>query len=56
VMRNNSPRPWTAHEWLGRLYENRQENQRAVQEYEAALKLEPKAKVAREALKRLKKG
>ena len=56
VMRNNSPRPWTAHEWLGRLYENRHEKQRAVQEYEAALKLDPKAKVAREALKRLKKG
>jgi tetratricopeptide (TPR) repeat protein len=56
VMRNNSPRPWTAHEWLGRLYETREETQGAIQEYEAALKLEPKTKPAREALKRLKKG
>ena len=55
-MRNNYPRPWVAHEWLGRLYENRDERQGAIDEYEAALKLDPKAKNAREALKRLKKG
>lgn len=56
IMRENYPRPRIAHEWLGRLYENRDELQGAIAEYEAALKLDPKAKVAREALKRLKKG
>lgn len=56
VMRNNSPRPWTAHEWLGRLYESRDERQAAIEEYEAALKLDSKTKIAHEALKRLKKG
>ena len=55
-MRNDYPRPWIAHEWLGRLYENRDERQGAIEEYEAALKLDPKTKGAREALKRLKKG
>jgi tetratricopeptide (TPR) repeat protein len=55
-MRNNYPRPWIAHEWLGRLYENRDERQGAIDEYETALKLDPKTKGAREALKRLKKG
>jgi tetratricopeptide (TPR) repeat protein len=55
-MRNNYPRPWVAHEWLGRLYENRDERQGAIDEYETALKLNPKAKAAHEALKRLKKG
>ena len=56
VMRNNFPRPWTTHEWLGRLYESRDDKEGAIQEYEAAVKLEPKTKFAREALKRLKKG
>lgn len=56
IMRENYPRPWIAHEWLGRLYENRDELLGAIEEYEAALKLDPKAKEAREALKRLKKG
>lgn len=56
VMRNNCPRPCVAHEWLGRLYEHRDDTQGAIQEYEAALKLDPKTKFAHEALKRLKKG
>jgi tetratricopeptide (TPR) repeat protein len=55
-MRNNYPRPWIAHEWLGRLYESKDERQGAIEEYETALKLDPKTKGAREALKRLKKG
>jgi tetratricopeptide (TPR) repeat protein len=55
-LRNGFPPPWRVHEWLGRLYENQQKTQAAVEEYEAALKLEPKNKNAREALKRLKKG
>ena len=54
-VRSTYPQPWRAHEWLGRLYEHRAENDAAVSEYEAALKLEPRSKAAREALRRLKK-
>ena len=54
-LRNTFPAPWRAHEWLGRLYENQQKTQAAIQEYETALKLEPKNKTAREGLKRLRK-
>jgi tetratricopeptide (TPR) repeat protein len=54
--RNNFPRPWETHEWLGRLYENQGKTQAAIDEYEAALKLDPKSKTAHEALKRLKKN
>jgi tetratricopeptide (TPR) repeat protein len=55
-LRNSFPPPWRVHEWLGRLYEHQQNLQAATEEYEASLKLEPKNKYAREALKRLKKG
>ncbi len=55
-LRNGFPPPWRVHEWMGRLYENQQKSQAAIQEYEAALKLDPKNKNVREALKRLKKG
>ena len=55
-LRTGFPPPWRVHEWMGRLYENQQNSQAAIQEYEAALKLEPKNKNVREALKRLKKG
>jgi tetratricopeptide (TPR) repeat protein len=55
-LRSAFPPPWRVHEWLGRLYENQQKSQAAIQEYEAALRLEPKNKNVREALKRLKKG
>ena len=54
-LRNTFPSPSRVHEWLGRLYENQQKTQAAIQEYETALKLEPKNKTAREALKRLRK-
>jgi tetratricopeptide (TPR) repeat protein len=54
--RNNFPRPWQAHEWLGRLYESQDNTQAAIDEYEAALQLDPKSKSAQEALKRLKKN
>src|SRR6266404_2000912 len=54
-LRNTFPPPWRVHEWLGRLYENQQKTEAAIQEYETALKLEPKNKPAREALQRLKK-
>jgi len=53
--RNAFPPPWRVHEWLGRLYEHQQKTDAAIQEYETALKLEPKSKTAREALKHLKK-
>jgi tetratricopeptide (TPR) repeat protein len=55
-VRSNFPRPWEAHEWLGRLYESQDKTQAAIDEYEAALKLDPKSKSGREALKRLKKS
>jgi tetratricopeptide (TPR) repeat protein len=41
------------HHWLGRLREQQGQPQAALQEYEAALKLDPKDKTAKEALKRL---
>ena len=55
-VRSNYPHPWRAHEWLGRLYEQRNETEAAAREYEASLRLEPKNKNAHEALKRLRKG
>jgi tetratricopeptide (TPR) repeat protein len=55
-LRSTFPPPWRVHEWLGRLYESQQNTQAAIQEFETSLKLEPRNKYAREALKRLKKG
>lgn len=55
-VRNNFPSRGSAHEWMGRLYADQGKTDAAIAEYEAALKLEPKNKNAREALKRLKKG
>jgi tetratricopeptide (TPR) repeat protein len=55
-VRNNFPHAWDAHEWLGRLFEGQGRTQAAIDEYEAALQLDPKSKSAREALKRLKKS
>jgi tetratricopeptide (TPR) repeat protein len=55
-VRNNYPHRWSAHEWIGRLYEHEGKTQPAIEEYETALKLDPKTKNAREALKRLKKS
>jgi tetratricopeptide (TPR) repeat protein len=53
--RSGYPRRWEAHEWLGRLYENQGKKKAAIDEYEAALKLDPKSKSANEALKKLRK-
>lgn len=50
------PRYATAHEWLGRSYENQGQKDAAAREYQNALQLEPKNKGAREALKRLGKN
>jgi tetratricopeptide (TPR) repeat protein len=52
--RSGYPRRWEAHEWLGRLYENQGKRKAAIDEYEAALKLDAKSKSANEALKRLR--
>lgn len=54
--RSGYPRPAMAHVWLGRLFENENKAEEALREYETALKLDPKNKLAQEALKRLKKG
>lgn len=53
--RSGYPRYAVAHEWLGRLFENKGEKEEAAREYRAALQTEPKDKNAREALKRLGK-
>ena len=54
--RDSYPRYAVAHEWLGRLYEQKGDQDAAVKEYQKALQLEPKNKNAREALKRLGQG
>src|SRR5437016_7068378 len=55
-MRSGYPRPAVAHVWLGRLFENQNKMQEAVKEFERALELDSKNKMAHEALERLKKG
>jgi tetratricopeptide (TPR) repeat protein len=55
-MRSGYPRPAAAHAWLGRLFEDQNKMQEAVKEFERALELDSKNKMAHEALKRLKKG
>jgi tetratricopeptide (TPR) repeat protein len=45
----------SAHEWLGKLYEYENHPDRAIEEYQAALALDPHNKGAREALKQLQK-
>ena len=54
--RNSYPRYATAHEWLGRLYENKSDKPAAEKEYRAVLQLDGKDKNARDALKRLEKN
>jgi tetratricopeptide (TPR) repeat protein len=54
--RTGYPRYAVAHEWLGRLHENKSEKEAAAKEYQAALQLDPKSKSAREALKRVEKN
>jgi len=54
--RSGYPRPAAAHAWLGRLFEDQSRTEDAAKEFESALKLDPKNKMAQEALKRLKKG
>ena len=54
--RNGYPSPAAAHAWLGRLYESKNDVTSAKEEFEKALQLDPKNKIAQEELKRLKKG
>jgi tetratricopeptide (TPR) repeat protein len=55
-MRSGYPRPAAVHAWLGRLFEDQNKMEDAAKEFESALKLDPKNKMAQEAFKRLKKG
>jgi tetratricopeptide (TPR) repeat protein len=55
-VRSGYPRPAAAHAWLGRLFEDQNKMEEAVKEFDSALKLDPKNKMAHEALKRLKKS
>src|SRR5262249_16055203 len=52
-VRTTYPRPSMTHYWLGRLHQQQGKNGEAATEYEAALKLDPKNKVAQEALKKI---
>ena len=52
-VRSTYPKPWEAHYWLGRMYEEQKNLVAARDEYQTALKLDPKYKAAREALKKL---
>ncbi len=55
-IRSGYPRPAWVHAWLGRLFEEQNKIEEAANEFESALKLDPKNKMAQEALKRLKKN
>ena len=55
-VRTGYPRPAAAHAWLGRLFEDQGNLEEAEKEFETARKLDPKNKMAQEALKRLKKS
>jgi tetratricopeptide (TPR) repeat protein len=55
-MRSGYPRPAMAHVWLGRLFEQQSKTDAAGREFQTALKLDPKNKMAQEALKRLMKN
>jgi tetratricopeptide (TPR) repeat protein len=54
--RSGYPRPAAAHAWLGHLFEDHSRMEDAMKEFETAQKLDPKNKMAQEALQRLKKG
>jgi len=54
--RNAYPAPATAHVWLGRLYESENRAAEAHREFETALRLDPKNRLAQEAVKKIKKN
>lgn len=55
-LRTAYPRPTVVHEWLGRLFENENNREAALREYETSVQLDSKNKTAQEALKRLRKS
>jgi len=52
---SEAPPHASAHEWLGRLYEDQKLNERAAAEYKAAIALDPRDKDLRDDLKRVEK-
>ncbi len=52
-VRSSYPKPWQAHYWLGQLFEMQKNRAAARSEYEAALRLNAKYKLAQEAVKKL---
>jgi tetratricopeptide (TPR) repeat protein len=54
--RTGFPSSAAAHAWLGRLYEGENDFASAKEEFENALRLDPKNKIAQEELKKLKKS
>jgi TolA-binding protein len=55
-MRSGYPRSAVPHVWLARLFEDQNRTGDAAEEIRSALKLDPKNKMAQEALKRLNKN
>jgi tetratricopeptide (TPR) repeat protein len=53
--RSGFPSPAAAHAWLGRLYESKSDTEDARKEFEDALRLDPKNKMAQEGLKKIRK-
>jgi tetratricopeptide (TPR) repeat protein len=54
--RNGYPSSAAGHTWLGRLYLSKDQTEEAKKEFENALRLDPRNKIAQEELKKLKKG
>ena len=54
--RSAYPSPAMAHVWLGRLYEGQNRTADAEQEFHAALRLDPKNRLAQEAVRKIKKN
>jgi tetratricopeptide (TPR) repeat protein len=54
--RSGYPSPAWVHVWLGRLYESKDNLAEARGEFESALRLDPRNKIAQEELKKLKKN
>jgi tetratricopeptide (TPR) repeat protein len=53
--KSNYPKPWQVHYWLGQMFEKQKNVPAARSEYQAALKLNSKYKLAQEALQKLGK-
>ena len=55
-IRDGYPRPAAGHLWLGKLFESQNKLDEARSEYQTAVKMDPKNKIAQESLKSLKKN